>query len=96
VSETEKKGAQSAYLREWHTSDVTESRYHGDDTTWLMSDAITFLTLGLYRYDVTAADFHDYRGADKSLARPTSRCIYFFFDGENISFDVSLVLYIYI
>jgi len=31
-------------------------------------------------------------GADKSLARPTSRCI--LFDGENISFDVSLVIYI--
>jgi hypothetical protein len=35
-----------------------------------------------------------YRDADKSLARPTSRCI--LFDGENISFDASLVLYIYI
>ena len=34
-----------------------------------------------------------YRGADKSLTRPTSRCI--LFDGENISFDASLVLYIY-
>ena len=33
-----------------------------------------------------------YRGADKSLARPTSRCI--LFDCENISFDASLVLYI--
>ena len=33
-----------------------------------------------------------YRGADKSLARPTSRCI--FFDGGNISFDASLVIYI--
>jgi len=33
-----------------------------------------------------------YRGADKSLARPTTRCI--LFDGENISFDASLVLYI--
>ena len=32
-----------------------------------------------------------YRGADKSLARPTSQCI--LFDGENISFDVSLVIY---
>ena len=32
-----------------------------------------------------------YRGADKSLARHTSRCI--LFDGENISFDVSLVIY---
>ena len=36
---------------------------------------------------------HDtvYRGADKSLAQPTSRCI--LFDGENISFDASLVIY---
>ena len=31
-----------------------------------------------------------YRGADKSLARPTSPCI--LFDGENISFDASLVI----
>jgi hypothetical protein len=29
-------------------------------------------------------------GADKSLARPTSRCI--LFDGENISYDASLVI----
>ena len=35
---------------------------------------------------------HSYRGADKSLARPTSRCI--LFDVENISFDASLVIYI--
>ena len=35
-----------------------------------------------------------YGGADKFLARPASRCI--LFDGENISFDASLVLYIYI
>jgi len=34
-----------------------------------------------------------YRGADKSLDRSTSRCI--LFDGENISFDASLVIYIY-
>ena len=32
------------------------------------------------------------RGADKSLARPTSRCI--LFDAENISFDASLLMYI--
>jgi hypothetical protein len=31
------------------------------------------------------------RGADKSLARPTSQCI--LFDGENISFDAILVTY---
>jgi hypothetical protein len=35
-----------------------------------------------------------YRGADKSLARPTSRCI--LFDCENISFGASLVIYIYV
>jgi len=32
------------------------------------------------------------RGADKSLARPTSRCI--LFNGENIPFDASLSIYI--
>jgi hypothetical protein len=31
-----------------------------------------------------------YRSADKSLARLPSRCI--LFDGENISFDASLVI----
>ena len=36
-------------------------------------------------------DIQMYRGADKSLARPTSRCI--LFDGENISFDASLYTY---
>ena len=35
-----------------------------------------------------------YRGADKSLARPTSQCI--LFDGENISFDASLVILVHI
>jgi len=34
------------------------------------------------------------RDADKYLARPTSRCI--LFDGENMSFDDSLVIYMYI
>ena len=33
-----------------------------------------------------------YRSADKSLARPTSRCI--LSDGQNISFDASLFVYI--
>jgi hypothetical protein len=40
------------------------------------------------------ACFSSTHGADKSLARPTSRCM--LFDGENISFDASLVSYIYI
>jgi hypothetical protein len=34
----------------------------------------------------------DVQGTDKSLARPTSRCI--LFDVENISFNGSLVIYI--
>ena len=42
--------------------------------------------------DLSAPLRSRYRGADKSLARPTSRCI--LFDGENISFDASLVIYI--
>jgi len=33
-----------------------------------------------------------YRSADRSLARPTSR--YILFDGGNISFDASVVIYI--
>jgi hypothetical protein len=33
-----------------------------------------------------------YWGADNSLTQPTSRCI--LFDGENTSFDASLVIYI--
>jgi len=39
-----------------------------------------------------SAEISIYGGADKSLARPTSRCI--LPDGENISFDASFVLYI--
>ena len=35
--------------------------------------------------------YYKYRGADKSLAQPTSQCI--LFDGENILFDASLVIY---
>ena len=46
--------------------------------------------LRTYQHPCTIDDM--YRGADKSLGRPTSRCI--LFDGENISFDASLVIYI--
>ena len=47
-----------------------------------------------YRNLTICIVWYTYRGAYKSLARPNSRCI--LFDGENISFDASLVLYIYI
>ena len=33
-----------------------------------------------------------YRSVDKSLARPTSRCVVF--DGKNNTFDASFVIYI--
>ena len=35
-------------------------------------------------------EIHMYRGADKYLARPISRCI--LFDGENTSLDASFVI----
>ena len=43
-----------------------------------------------YRKKSLQMQFNRYRGADKSLALPTSRCI--LFNGENISFDASLVM----
>jgi hypothetical protein len=46
--------------------------------------------LGLFIVDFTLIINTHTAGADKSLARPTSRCI--LFDGENISFDASLVI----
>ena len=44
----------------------------------------------IYIYTHTHIYIHIYRGAVKSLAQPTSRCI--LFDGENISFDAGLVI----
>jgi hypothetical protein len=51
---------------------------------WLVSFLVGLRT---YQHPV-----YVYRSSDKSLAHPTSRCI--LFDGENISFDGSLVIYI--
>jgi hypothetical protein len=44
----------------------------------------------VHHYGSISVSFVEYRGAYKSLARPTSRCI--LFEGENISCDVSLVI----
>ena len=52
------------------------------------------MVIQVRRCNVVSCIMEICRGADKSLARPTSRCI--LFDGENISFDASLVIYIYI
>jgi len=66
-----------------------------------MKTAYSFVTLVSYRDAFVlmmevfvSADTVQYRGADKCLARPTSPCI--LFDGENIPFDASLVLYMYV
>ena len=48
--------------------------------------------MACYRVNCTLPIKFNYRVADKSLARPTSRCN--LFDVENISFDASLVIYI--
>jgi hypothetical protein len=62
--------------------------------TFISLHFMLHLTL-LQDYQSTVkCELEDTRGADKSLARPTSRC--FLFDFQNISFDASLVLYIYI
>ena len=50
-----------------------------------------FLTLPRFEHrTVQPAAQSLYRSAENSLARPTSRCI--LFDGENISFDASIVM----
>ena len=43
-----------------------------------------------FSYTCVEHDLYFWKSADKSLARPTSRCI--LFDGENIYFDASLVI----
>jgi hypothetical protein len=55
------------------------SQYSNHSAEWLIS----------VRFPTHSVPMH--RGAGKSLARLPSRCI--LFDGENISFDASLVLH---
>ena len=61
----------------------------GKTSVQIMKDADKVNTVSSLLIQITTSL---YKSADKSLARPTSRCI--LFDGENISFDVSLVIYI--
>jgi hypothetical protein len=46
----------------------------------------------IYTASCIISECFEYRGADKSLAQPTSQCI--LSDVENILFDASLVIYI--
>jgi hypothetical protein len=65
----------------------------GDFYRWLQEiDHKSQNELISFAFHVTVLYIDTYRGADKSLARPASRCI--LFDGENILFDASLVIYI--
>ena len=70
-------------MGEWRKSDRAVIRR--PSCTWLRGKP-TLHTVG-----DTSQDHKLYRGVDKSLARPTSRCT--LFDGENISFDASLAIY---
>jgi hypothetical protein len=63
---------------------------HWTSSDCWVTDVCCFLSQDVFQYALSG-DWK-YRGAYKSLARPTSRCI--LFDGENISFDASLVIYI--
>ena len=51
-----------------------------------------FLRYSARQIQICVSSVQAYRGAGKSLARPTSRCI--LVDGEKISFNSILVLYI--
>jgi hypothetical protein len=78
-----------------------------DNMSYAVAGALlTICSLHTHTYSILQVGLHEYmfhtslyrvilqmyQGADKSLARPTSWCI--LFDGENISFDASLVIYI--
>jgi hypothetical protein len=51
-----------------------------------------YIPIVMFMYSYCYVCYVLYRGADKFLSRPTSW--YILFDGENISFDDSLVMYI--
>ena len=98
---TSERGLSSITQADGHTSAVSirltwrphrfklNRPFRGKTKSGFCACAITFRTSYTHNFD-----FRFYQGADKSLARPTSR--YILFDGENISFDASLVIYIYI
>jgi len=61
--------------------------------TWLNCRASNFWMIGNSGMEtILGSGVVQYRGVDKSLARPTSR--YILFDGKNISFDTSLFIHI--
>jgi hypothetical protein len=61
-------------------------------STFIVIVIIIIVTIIIIYYFTAVQLIPIYRGADKSLAQPTSRLI--LFDGENISFDAILVTHI--
>jgi hypothetical protein len=59
-----------------------------------LSFSFKFLSSICFESEGSSSGRQLYRSADKSLARPTSRCTSILFDGECISFDASLVIQI--
>ena len=59
---------------------------------WTVREFATAILRVTVRFRSLKSNLSIYWDADKPLARPTSRCI--LFDGENISFDASHVIYI--
>jgi len=73
---------------------ITENVKH-ETCFWGKSTVSLMFNLVIHREitrSFTVLDTYTYGGADKSLARLTSRCI--LFDGQNISFDAISVIYI--
>jgi hypothetical protein len=59
--------------------------------SWTVCEFAAAILRVTVRFRSLKSNLPTYWGADKPLARPTSRCI--LFDGENISFNSSLVIY---
>jgi hypothetical protein len=70
----------------WWTEELSEKcRFSCQNEFMKLVHLVGFII----KKNITTKFKWQYRGADKSLARPTSRCI--LFDGENVSFDVVFV-----
>ena len=61
------------------------------ESTFLSNNRHSAVLIEVLQASPACPSYKVYRGADKSLARRTSRFI--LFDGENISFDATLVIY---
>ena len=84
----------TAFLNLCNVSNMVNSCNQNVFFFFCQNEGTCFVNVSCYRENVNCRKVFDikYRAADKSLARPTTRRI--LFDGENISFDASFVVYI--